>query len=272
MIRLLSIERLLSLFATVFEVPVSWPKQSSSFATFAWVHVGSTDLELWAATNNSDLPVNNQPPLIHGFALDPTDLGASIAKLAKVGIQCKSPRSYQTRDDDGALATNFTNSVIVDLSSDSCCIFFCAWDPNGTIFPWEKRLTSVERSARDRKELVDRKGGALGLLGLSEVKMSTPNLADTAEKWSALTGSRSRPIALTSDINLSLVSGNQHIVQSLTFEVRSLEAVRAFLSSRGMLGASSEDEIALDLHATDGLQLKFREAKLETQQMAAATQ
>lgn len=119
---------------------------------------------------------------------------------------------------------------------------------------------------------MDRKGGALGLLGLSEVKRSTPNLVDTAEKWSALTGSRSRPIALTSDINLNLVSGNQHIVQSLTFEVRSLEAVRAFLSSRGMLGASSEDEIALDLHATDGLQLKFREAKLETQKMAAATQ
>ncbi len=49
MIRLLDIDPLLSLFADVFGLPVSWPKQSSSFATFAWVHVGNTELELWAS-------------------------------------------------------------------------------------------------------------------------------------------------------------------------------------------------------------------------------
>jgi hypothetical protein len=35
MIRLLDIDPLLSLFTDVFRLPVSWPKQSSSFATFA---------------------------------------------------------------------------------------------------------------------------------------------------------------------------------------------------------------------------------------------
>ena len=83
MVRLLNIDRLLDLFATVLDIPVSWPKQVSSFATFAWVHVGNTDLELWASTNNSDLPEGSQPPLIHGFALDPADLDASIAELSQ---------------------------------------------------------------------------------------------------------------------------------------------------------------------------------------------
>jgi len=106
MLRLLDVEPLLSLFGTVFDLPISWPKQTSSFATFAWVHVGNTDLEFWAATSNADLPPDSQPPLFHGFALDPVDLTTCIADLAKDGIQCKSPRPYQTPGADGTLVTN----------------------------------------------------------------------------------------------------------------------------------------------------------------------
>jgi hypothetical protein len=270
MVRLLNIDRLLSLFANVLGIPVSWPKQVSPFATFAWVHVGNTDLELWASTNNSDLPEGSQPPLIHGFALDPADLDASIAELSAMGIRCKPPRPYQTRNESGNLATNFTNSVVLDLSSESCCIFFCAWDPNGTIFPWKERLTSVERSARDRQELVARQGGALGLIGLSEIEMSTPNLTETEEKWRDLTGSQHMPLKLTSEISLKLLSGNRHVIRSLTFEVRSLEAARAVLLSSGLLGAASEIEITLDPAETDGLELKFRESSLEAQRAAAS--
>ena len=153
MIRLLDIDALLSLFADVFHLPVSWPKQSSSFATFAWVHVGNTELELWASASNSDLPQESQPPLIHGFALEPVDLETSIAHLTQAGFQCKSPRPYQTKTADGSLTTNFTNSVLLDLSCDSCCIFLCAWNPDGTIYPWKERLTVAERRSRDQIEL-----------------------------------------------------------------------------------------------------------------------
>lgn len=260
MVRALNIDRLLWLFSNVFELPISWPKESNSFATFAWVHVGNTDLELWASTNNKDLPVDCQPPLIHGFALDPMhDLGDSIAKLAKVGIQCKEPKPYRTPSGAGTVVTNFTNSVVLDLSSESCCVFFCAWDPDGTIFPWTERLTSQQRSARDRREFLKRGGGVLGLVGLAEIELSTPELSHAMAKWAALSG-EGPPFSLTSDIQLKLLSGPQHVIQSLTFEVTSLESVRAFLSSKGLLGTSRQNELTLDPHATDGLKLKFREA------------
>jgi hypothetical protein len=265
MIRLLDIDALLSLFADVFLLPISWPKQTSSFATFAWVHVGNTELELWASASNSDLPKESQPPLIHGFALEPVDLEASIAHLTQAGFQCKSPRSYQTTTADGSLATNFTNSVLLDLSSDSCCIFFCDWDPDGTIYPWKERLTTAERRSRDQVELTKRGGGTLGLIGLSAIEMSTPNLSVAEEKWRLLTESSGAEIDLTADMVLRLAHGTQQVIQSLTFEVRSLDSVRDFLSAHGLLGSSAEHEVSLESSAAAGLKMKFRQASKASQ-------
>lgn len=135
MVRLMDVELLLSLFGTIFDLPICWPKQTSSFATFAWVHVDNAGLDFWAATSNADLPPYSQPPLFHGFALDPVDLTTSIADLAKDGIQCKSPRPHQTPGAGGAPVTNFTNSVVLDVSSASCCVFFCAWEPRRNNIP-----------------------------------------------------------------------------------------------------------------------------------------
>jgi hypothetical protein len=249
-----------SLFSDVFRLPVSWPKQSSSFATFAWVHVGNTELELWASASNSDLPKENQPPLIHGFALEPVNLEASIAHLTQSGLQCKSPRPYQTKNADGSLITNFTNSVLLDLSSDSCCIFFCAWNPDGTIYPWKERLTATERRSKDQIELAKREGGTLGLIGLSEIEMSTPNLSDAEKKWRILTESAEKEIELTEDIILRLTEGRHQVIQSLTFEVRSLESARDFLSANSLLGSSSEHELSLESTAAGGLKMKFRQS------------
>jgi hypothetical protein len=261
MIRLLDIDPLLSLFTDVFGLPVSWPKQSSSFATFAWVHVGNTELELWASASNSDLPKESQPPLIHGFALEPVDLEASVAHLTQAGLQCKSPRPYQTKTAEGSLTTNFTNSVLLDLSSDSCCIFFCAWNPEGTIYPWKERLTTAERRARDQLEMTKCGGGTIGLVGLSEIEMSTPNLSDAEKKWRLLTDSAGEEIELTADMVLRLTQDSRQVIQSLTFEVRSLESARDFLLANGLLGVSSENEISLESTAIGGLRMKFRQAR-----------
>ena len=84
-------------------------KATSSFARFTWVHIGNTDLEFWAASSNADFPPDNQPPLFHGFALDPVDLTTFTADLAQDGIQCKSPRPYQTPGADSAPVTNLPN-------------------------------------------------------------------------------------------------------------------------------------------------------------------
>lgn len=260
MIRLLKIEPLFSLFSDVFGLPVSWPKQSSDFATFGWVNVGNTDLEFWAAASNADLPADCQPPLVHGFALDPADLSSSVSRLAELAIACKAPRPYETLNAQGETVTNFTNSVVLDLSSPACCIFFCAWDKNGDIFPWKEKLTPVERRARDQKVFRHSAGGVLGLIGLCKIELLVEDVAAASEKWRALTGSNSHPIALTDGmdgIDLELVAGTQHMIQSLTFEVRSLAVARSFLAARDLLQSSTANELVLSSAVTGGLRFNI---------------
>lgn len=259
-IRLTAMEPLFSLLSQVFALPVSWPTESSNFATFGWVSVGNTNLELWAATDNSDLPPDLQPPLFHGFALDPVDLDTSIARLADAGIACKTPRPYQTKDAHGAWVTNFTNSVVLDVSSESCCVFFCAWGRDGNIYPWKEKMSSVERRAREQAAFEQCSGGPLGLVRLSRIALGVQDLAEAAAKWRTLTGSTNSSIALTEHITLHLSARTRNMIESLTFEVRSLAIAKRFLEKNGLLESFDERELFLSSVATEGLQFKFVEA------------
>jgi hypothetical protein len=95
--------------------------------------------------------------------------------------------------------------------------------------------------------------------------MSTPNLSDAEKKWRLLTESAGTDIELTADVVLSLNQGSGQVIQSLTFEVRSLESARDFLSANGLLGTSSENELSLESTAAGGLRIKFRQARAAAQ-------
>jgi hypothetical protein len=88
--------------------------------------------------------------------------------------------------------------------------------------------------------------------------MSTPDLSAAEKNWRLLTGSADTEIELTVDMVLRLAQGSHQVIQSLTFDVRSLESARDFLSANGLLGASSEHEISLESTAISGLRMKFR--------------
>ena len=165
-VRLWAAEPLYALFTETFCLPVAWPLQRTDFATYGWVHVGNTDLELWASHSNSDLPAHAVPPLIHGFALEPTlSLVESLARVEEASISCKPPRAFQTQNAQGETVANFTNSVLLDVSASSCCIFFCEWNPRSTIYPWPETATPAQRRAQHRQDLKNRNGGPLGITG-----------------------------------------------------------------------------------------------------------
>jgi hypothetical protein len=261
-LRLPAVEPLHALFSETFGLPLSWPLQHSAFASFAWVNVGNTNLELWAAASNADLPADAQPPLVQGLALDPADLAASIAQLAERGITCKQPKPFRTQTASGAWVTNFTNSVVLDVSCDACCVFFCAWDAEGTIFPWTEKLGAVQRKARDKAAFDACAGGPLGLVGLAEVRLAVPDVAAAGKAWRALTGSTGDTIALTPDVALRIVAGaGPHaVIESRAFRVRSLAVAREFLAGRQLLELSTDLELRIARTACDGLDLRLLEA------------
>lgn len=261
-IRVEAAEPLYGFFGEALGLPVSWPLQHSGFASFGWVNVGNTNLEIWAAASNADLPADVPLPLLQGLALDPVDLQDSISQLAQRGIACKAPKAFRTQTPDGAWVDNFTNSVVLDVSSDACCVFFCAWSAEGTIYPWKEKLGTVERKARDEAAFARCAGGSLGLVGLPEVRLAVPDVAMATEAWRALTDSGQGLIALTPDIALRIERGARDIVtiESLTFGVRSLPAARAFLSERQWLESEASDELVLSRSRCGGLDLRLVEA------------
>lgn len=258
-LRLVTAEPLFKLLSETFQLPVSWPLQRADFATYGWVHVGNTDLELWAASSNIDLPAHAQPPLIHGFALEPApSLPESLAWMEQAGLSVKPPRAFRSQDAGGQIVTNFTNAVVQDLSAASCCIFFCEWDRHATIYPWAETATPVERRARLRNRLEAGNGGPLGITGLHAIRLGTPDVHTHDHQWQTLTGSRADgPIFLAPNIVLELVPSEHLVIHSISLGVRSLEVAREFLGERDLL---RQDDGATLCIALDGLRIQLEES------------
>lgn len=245
-LRLHAAEPLFDLLTNTFALPTAWPLQRTEFATYGWVHVGNTDLELWAAASNADLSGYAQPPLFHGFALEPAlPMLEALARIAASGIDCKPARAFQTQDTAGNTVTNFTNSVLLGVSSPSCCVFLCEWDAQASIYPWKEAVTPAERRATLSEALRASGGGPLGLVGLSAICIGTPDRDEHLRRWQALSGSDRHPVPLTPEIVLELVSAEDLRIESLGFTVRSLEVARRFLTRRQWLDADSGNTLTI---------------------------
>lgn len=252
-----AVEPLFELLTRTLALPVAWPLQRTEFATYGWVHVGNTDLELWASASNADLPDHAQPPLFHGFALEPAlPLAQTIEHITASGISCKPARAFEGTNSSGVQVTNFTNSVLLDLSAPSCCVFLCEWSPLATIYPWKEPITPAQRRPRLGTELQAHGGGPLGLLGLHAIHMGTPSLKEHLRQWQALTGSAGHPIQLTPEITLSLSPADHLRIESLTLAVRSLDVARSFLNSHQLLEIDTGTAITM---SWGGVQLRFTE-------------
>ena len=259
MVRVTRAESLIQLFSNVFALPVSWPLQRKDFATYAWITLGNTNLEFWAAADNADLPADQRLPLFSGFALNPPNLGTSIALLEERGITCKAPRPFLTNDHRGKQVTNFTNSVIMDVSNPACCVFFCKWGANGTIFPWAERLTAEARQLREQRQFDQCGGGPLGVLRLSEMTMATPDIKKTRQQWHAITGQTSDTFDFGRGIALTLHAGDSVQITSTVLAVKSLGVARTYLASQSMLGDDSNDEVSVGANACSNLCIRLKE-------------
>jgi catechol 2,3-dioxygenase-like lactoylglutathione lyase family enzyme len=251
---------LYELFSGTLGLPVTWPLEHRAFATFGWIGFGNTNLEIWAATDNSDLPADGPFPLVQQIALEPFELSDTLARLKTLGFNCKTPRTFSSKDKFGKETANFTNSVLLDLSSDTCCVFLCDWGREAPIVPWTKGLTTQERRVLEQDAMRACGGGALGIVGLSEIALSTHDVDDALDRWRGLAASKEQAIKIAEDVELRLSPGKRDVIQSLTFSVRDLAHARRFLVDNGLLGREEGDAVVLSHHVSQGLRFRFVQA------------
>ena len=251
-LRVDDLDALLGLLHRQLNLPLSWPTRDEAFARYAWVNAGNVHLELWQARSNHDLPPGTPLPCIAGLALWPHDVHTSRDQLVAAGVACKEPRIWRTIGPDGAEARNFTNCLITDASGPACQVFFCEWDPYAPIAPWPKGESTAERRRHMAAALAQCKGGVIGFVGLREVHLESPDPAQSAHVWRAITGSAE---SAAPEVALLIERGSELRVTALVFGVRNLGEADVALVSLGVRTNRNRDVLWMDESCTWGLRL-----------------
>lgn len=256
MLRVAQAESLFDALHRELGLPVTWPLQRADFATYGWIGLGNTQIEIWAAASNADLPANCTLPLVHGFALGPNHLETDLALLRERGLRHRTPRNFSSPDAQAVSRSNFTNAVIEDLSSPGCCVFYCDWARGAPIVPWPRDATADERRALHAAALAQCGGGLLNITGLRRITMQTPDVLTTERGWRTALDASSGPLFLAPDIRLIIEAGPCHRISALHVGVRDATVARAALEARHWLGAEGDaGAMQLDHPACAGLAL-----------------
>jgi hypothetical protein len=261
-VRVNDAQKLHRLFTEVLGLPISWPLQCLTFATFSWVSVGNINIEFWQASNNSDLPLDGKPliPFVHGMAVDCDRITQTVAQLSDIGFACSPAKTFGTSDADGLQVDACTKAQLLEISAPMCQVFLCHWHREGLIFPWKEKLSTAERRVNEKRAFSASGGGILGILGLAEIRMRVPDIQHASHGWDLA----SRRMAkegyfwdLGNSIVLSMHEGPSHMMTTLLFRVNSLEKAKDALYERGLLGEHTTDEAQILPEAVDSLDFRL---------------
>lgn len=203
----------------------------------------------------------NDPAPTHlvGLALKPFSLGQSLLELERRGIAYGAPRPFVSLGPDGVRVTSFTNVTLRELSDAdlpgeaTIQVFLSEYSPT--------YVDADERRERLREELAAKRGGPLGLVRVQEIVIGTADLREANRTWEALVAP-----APPSDAGLwrigdgpavRLVQAERNVVQGLVLAVAALPAAREFLEEQGLLGASSDTELAIASSKVRGLNIRL---------------
>lgn len=257
-VRLPEVAPFFAFLTQTLRLPVSWPLQDNPTGSFGRVALGNITLELWSST--SALAADSQAEFC-GLALDPENMQTAINSLDRLGIPCKLLRPFEVVNAQSLPVARVTNAVLMHLSGPECSVFLSEWQPLEAGQPWYSRAHPASRRQRDQRKLEQSAGGALGVTGLVEIEIETPDFANAEGDWRQLTGSTGN-LQLADDIALRLVHGNATRIRSLTVAVRSLAAAREFLAAQRMLGDDTGSALLLSRRMTSGLNFRLVEAQI----------
>jgi hypothetical protein len=118
-----------------------------------------------------------------------------------------------------------------------------------------------ERRTRLRKQLGERGGGPLGVLGVKEVIVGATDLPMARRLWQRLLDpirpARSNTWQIGNGPALHLVAAAEDRVETIVILVASLDRATAFLRDKQLLGIEAHGQVAIDPSKVGGLDIRL---------------
>ena len=235
------------LLANQLQIPVTWPMVKYGPFSSGGLYFGNVVLEFgqFAALGG----VAPESPRIAGIAFQPLTSAASITGLKQHQIAHGPVEPFNTYR-DGKTQTLWTNVRINGIGPSDSLLFVC-----------EYHFDSKLRQTAAYDELQKRIGGPLGVVGVKEVLIETPDLQATRARWKNLLSSaieqEAAVFTLSSGPIIRLVAGKKGALRSLTIEVSSLSQARTALAAQSIAYDDKGTEILLGNSTTHGLPFRL---------------
>jgi catechol 2,3-dioxygenase-like lactoylglutathione lyase family enzyme len=255
MIRTGNPQELYAFFTDTLGLPVAWPITSPrSGVRTGGVGFGNVNVEAIQFPGQTDI----RPRLV-GFALEPSGLEGSLSELNRRGLALGERRPLVVDRPDGSRITLWTNVTLMQFSeadnpaNAAVHIFLSEYNPS--------QLNVEDRRARLRKQLVDSRGGPLGVVEVKEVVIGATDIPMARRLWQRLLDPVRPAAANTWRIGngpaIRLVPSAENRVQTLVVRVASLAEAKAFLRDKQLLGAESAGHVAIDPLKVGGLDIRL---------------
>jgi hypothetical protein len=234
------------------KMPVAWSfREYEGFAS-GGVFFGNVNLEALVMNRDS----LSTPSMIAGIAFEPAGpTDEVVEEIKRRQIAHDKPRTYEFGPEQSKIKM-WTTTILTDFLPGSV-VFICEYHP-GIFNPpaWRKSL---------QKQLLEIKGGPLGIEYVKEVELRVKDREKALQKWKNLLKPHSYSpdgcFNIGNGPRLYMVESDKDYIHSIKIKVKSLDDAREFLSSRGLMGQDKKDSITLNPEKTFGVLFEILEVE-----------
>ncbi len=198
-------------------LPIAWPYVAYGDFASGGVNLGSLNVEVLRHSDAVPGLMAHSPARVQGIAFHPVETSRLLAELDHRGIAHSPPEIFPpgASPDAGAMWTNVT---LERLS-----------DPATTVFTSEYHIPGVYDYDSRQASLDECGGGTLGVTGVREIVISSPQPIGAADRWQQLLDPLS-PTGpgyweLEHGPALRIIAGTADAVEQVVVMVRSLAAI-----------------------------------------------
>jgi hypothetical protein len=235
-------------------LPVTWPFRDFGGFASGGVFVGNVNLEVAQGSSRRAYSSPLEPARVRGIAFEPLSIDEDfLAELDRRGIGHSQPNAATP---PGASQPLWTTVEFDGLIGGSAVAFACQYH-----FPSEWGVETKAPSTRLTKTLAESSGGPLGIIGVSEIVVGSPDPVSAARRWQLLLDPTepAEPGMWRFEVGpaLRVVEAAENCVEHIVLAVRSVESA---VEAAERLAIAVKGGQVLVPEALEGLSLELQKA------------